>query len=222
MNKIEREEMLKEKLLAMLSYENALFDKGLHFIGGVDEVGRGPLAGPVAAACVVLPAGFSVIGIDDSKKLSAKRRKEMFAVIVSEALAYGVGMVSPQVIDEVNILNATKMAMADAVRAADGMLAERTAPEEKRIEHLLVDGVALPEASIHGTAITKGDTKSVSIAAASIVAKVVRDRLMDELDSIYPGYAFARNKGYGTELHYAGLRKLGPSPVHRKTFLKNF
>lgn len=206
--------MLRKKLEDMLSYERALWSKGVALVGGVDEVGRGPLAGPVCAACVVLPQDWDVPGVNDSKKLSEKKRNELYAVIVARALAYGIGLVGNERIDEINILNATKEAMMIAVRSAGEKL-------EGGIRHLLVDAVKLPEAGIPGTAIIKGDEKSVSVAAASIVAKVTRDRIMTEFDSVFPGYAFARNKGYGTEAHYAGLRAKGPCLIHRRTFLKN-
>jgi len=219
MKKEEREEYLKQKLETMLTYERALWSKGVLYVAGVDEVGRGPLAGPVCAACVVLPQDFDIIGIDDSKKLSEKRRGILYSSILERALAYGIGLVSNERIDEVNILAATKEAMHTAIRAAAVMLAEREGSEAK-VGHLLIDAVKLPEAAIQGTAIVKGDEKSVSVAAASIIAKVVRDRIMTEFDSIYPGYGFASNKGYGTEAHYAGLKKLGRTPIHRLTFLR--
>jgi len=218
MKKEEREVFLKEKLEKMLFYERALWEKGVNFIGGVDEVGRGPLAGPVCAACVVLPKDFNILGVDDSKKLSEKKREELYTEIVGCALAYGIGYISPARIDEVNILNATKEAMLRAIKAAGRELLQK---QNDKIEHLLVDALKLPEAKIHGTAIIKGDEKSVSIAAASILAKVSRDRIMVELDKQYPGYAFAKNKGYGTAEHYDGLHAHGISPIHRKSFLKN-
>jgi len=222
MKKEEREEYLRLLLEEMLSYERGLWEKGVLHVAGVDEVGRGPLAGPVCAACVVLPRDFDVVGVNDSKKLSERKRSELYGIIIERATAYGIGLVGNERIDEINILNATKEAMLIAVKDASVMLAERTdGGEAKAPGHLLVDALKLPEAGIPGTAITKGDEKSVSIAAASIVAKVTRDRIMTEFDSIYPGYGFASNKGYGTEAHYAGLRKLGRTPIHRKTFLKN-
>ena len=220
MNKEEKEQYLIQRLEDMLSYEHNLWEAGIPCVGGVDEVGRGPLAGPVCAACVVLPQDFDVIGVNDSKKLSEKKRRELYAVIVGRALAYGIGLVDNKRIDEVNILNATKEAMTAAVSAAAAMLSARALTEdEKTIGHLLVDAVKLPEAGIPGTAIVQGDEKSVSIAAASIVAKVTRDRIMVGFDDIYPGYGFSSNKGYGTEAHYAGLQAKGPTPIHRKTFL---
>jgi len=219
MKKEEREELLKQKLETMLVYERALWDKGVFHVAGVDEVGRGPLAGPVCAACVVLPRDFDIIGIDDSKKLSEKRRVELYAKIIEQATAYGVGLIGNERIDEINILEATKEAMLIAIGDAGEMLAERVG-EDTKIGHLLIDALKLPEAGIPGTAVIKGDEKCVSVAAASIVAKVTRDRIMTEFDSIYPGYGFASNKGYGTEAHYAGLKALGRTPIHRLTFLK--
>jgi len=220
MKKEEREEFLKQKLETMLLYERALWDKGVLYVAGVDEVGRGPLAGPVCAACVVLPQDFDVLGIDDSKKLSEKRRGILYSLILERALAYGVGLVGNERIDEVNILAATKEAMLVAITDAANMLAARNdSDSEAVIGHLLIDAVKLPEAGIPGTAVVKGDEKSVSVAAASILAKVTRDRIMTEFDSIYPGYGFASNKGYGTEAHYAGLEERGRTPIHRLTFL---
>ena len=222
MNNALREEQLKRKLEEMLCYERSLWDKGILYVAGVDEVGRGPIAGPVCAACVVLPRDFDVTGVNDSKKLSEKKRSELYGVIIDHAFAYGIGLIDNNRVDEVNILNATKEAMLIAVSDASAMLAAGTeSGGEARIGHLLVDAVKLPEAGIPGTAIIKGDEKSVSIAAASIIAKVTRDRIMAEFDNIYPGYGFSSNKGYGTEAHYAGLRRLGKTPIHRATFLKN-
>ena len=221
MNKAEREEKQKLMLEEMLSYERSLWGDGVFYVAGVDEVGRGPLAGPVCAACVVLPQDFDVPGVNDSKKLSEKKRNELYSIIVERALAYGIGLIDNKRVDEINILNATKEAMLIAIKDASDMLAARAeSGKSTKIGHLLVDAVKLPEASIPGTAIIKGDEKSVSIAAASIVAKVTRDRIMTEFDNIYPGYGFVSNKGYGTEAHYKGLRALGPTPIHRRTFLK--
>ena len=227
MNREERRQLLEQKLEEMLSYERALWGKGIDFVAGVDEVGRGPLAGPVCAACVVLPKDFDIIGVNDSKKLSEKKRNELYAVLIERALAYGIGLVGHDRIDEVNILNATREAMLIAVKDASEMLnmvlitngGGVVVKKEAKIGHLLVDAVKLSEAGIPGTAITKGDEKSVSVAAASIIAKVTRDRIMTEFDSMYPGYGFASNKGYGTEAHYAGLRARGRTPIHRVTFL---
>ena len=218
MKAAEREELLKQKLETMLEYERALWGKGILYVAGVDEVGRGPLAGPVCAACVILPHSFDVIGVDDSKKLSEKKRAGLYLKIIEQAVAYGIGLIGNERIDEVNILQATKEAMLIAIADAQEMLKARVG-EEQKIEHLLIDAVKLPEAKIPGTAVTKGDEKSVSVAAASIVAKVTRDRIMAEFDSLYPGYGFASNKGYGTEAHYKGLKTHGRTPIHRLTFL---
>ena len=221
MKKEEREVLLKQKLEEMLVYERALWDKGILYVAGADEVGRGPLAGPVCAACVVLPQDFDIIGVNDSKKLSEKKRSELYGIIIDRALAYGIGLIESERIDEINILNATKEAMLIAVSDASAMLKDREDESANaEIGHLLIDAVKLPEAGIPGTAIIKGDEKSVSIAAASIIAKVTRDRIMTEFDNIYPGYGFFSNKGYGTEAHYKGLRLYGPTPIHRMSFLK--
>lgn len=212
MTKAERQEKLKERLDVMLTHERRLWDSGRSYIAGVDEVGRGPLAGPVVAAAVILPRDFDVLGIDDSKKLSPKKREELFEVIKAKALAWAVGWVGPERIDEINILEATKEAMTQAVQGL-------SLPPD----HVLIDGnftvraLALPQ-----TAIVKGDANSTSIAAASILAKVTRDRYMEEMDAVYPGYAFASNKGYGTKAHYDGLKAQGPTPIHRKTFISDY
>ena len=212
MTKAERQEKLKERLDVMLTHERRLWESGRSYIAGVDEVGRGPLAGPVVAAAVILPQDFDVLGIDDSKKLSPKKREELFEVIKEEALAWSVGWVGPERIDEINILEATKEAMAQAVQGLS-----------LQPDHVLIDGnftvraLALPQ-----TAIVKGDANSTSIAAASILAKVTRDRYMEEMDAVYPGYAFASNKGYGTKAHYDGLKAQGPTPIHRKTFISDY
>jgi ribonuclease HII len=211
----EREIRLKQMLYDMLTYERALREQGVTNIAGVDEVGRGPLAGPVIAACVVLPEDFSVIGVNDSKKLSEKRREELFDVICETALAYGTGSIDNLTIDKINILEATKLAMKQAVSAAADMLAKRGAGD---IGHVLIDALELPGLEAPQTAIIKGDEKSVSVAAASIIAKVTRDRLMIEYHETYPEYAFDRNKGYGTKLHYEGIEAAGLSPIHRRSF----
>ncbi|MBQ4409587.1 MAG: ribonuclease HII [Firmicutes bacterium] len=212
MTKAERQEKLKERLDVMLTHERRLWDSGRSYIAGVDEVGRGPLAGPVVAAAVILPRDFDVLGIDDSKKLSPKKREELFEVIKEKALAWAVGWVGPERIDEINILEATKEAMTQAVQGLS-----------LQPDHVLIDGnftvraLALPQ-----TAIVKGDANSTSIAAASILAKVTRDRYMEEMDAVYPGYAFASNKGYGTKAHYDGLKAQGPTLIHRKTFISDY
>lgn len=219
MTKQEREQVLREKLQTMQVYERDLRAAGKRYIAGVDEVGRGPLAGPVVAACVVLPEDFDVLGVDDSKKLSEKKREQLYDAILSEALAYGIGMQDNASIDEINILEATKEAMRCAIIEAEQRLREKTGCG---IDHILIDALTLREIAIPQTGIIKGDSASLSIAAASILAKVTRDRMMVEYDSIYPGYAFAKNKGYGTKAHYEGLQAQGMTPIHRRSFLKNF
>lgn len=219
MTKQEREQVLREKLQTMQVYERDLRAAGKRCIAGVDEVGRGPLAGPVVAACVVLPEDFDVLGVDDSKKLSEKKREQLYDAILSEALAYGIGMQDNASIDEINILEATKEAMRCAITEAEQRLREKTGCG---IDHILIDALTLREIAIPQTGIIKGDSASLSIAAASILAKVTRDRMMVEYDSIYPGYAFAKNKGYGTKAHYEGLQAQGMTPIHRRSFLKNF
>lgn len=219
MTKQEREQVLREKLQTMQVYERDLRAAGKRCIAGVDEVGRGPLAGPVVAACVVLPEDFDVLGVDDSKKLSEKKRQQLYDAILSEALAYGIGMQDNASIDEINILEATKEAMRCAIIEAEQRLREKTGCG---IDHVLIDALTLREVAIPQTGIIKGDSASLSIAAASILAKVTRDRMMVEYDSIYPGYAFAKNKGYGTKAHYEGLQAQGMTPIHRRSFLKNF
>ena len=218
MTKAEREKMLAEKLITMQEYENKLRERGIKYIAGVDEVGRGPLAGPVVTACVVLPEDFDVLGVDDSKKLSEKKREELFDSIKERAIAIGIGIRDNNRIDEINILEATKEAMAEAIENAD---ADLKAKQGKGIEHILIDALTLKNVDIPQTGIVKGDAKSLSIAAASIIAKVTRDRMMVEFAEVYPGYAFEKNKGYGTKAHYDGLHAQGMTPIHRRSFLKN-
>lgn len=227
--------MLRERLVEMKKYENELWARGIKYIAGVDEVGRGPLAGPVVAAAVVLPQDFAVIGVDDSKKLSEKKREELFALIQENALAIGIGMRDNIRIDEINILEATKEAMADAIAEAQRALAVRAAENaenapapaaevqhiETQIGHVLFDAMKIDSVHIEQTSLIKGDSKSVSIAAASIIAKVTRDRMMIEYAKQYPDYAFKSNKGYGTKAHYEGISRAGICPIHRRTFLKN-
>ncbi len=219
MKKVERERMLAAKLEEMKRYERGLAERGVRFVGGVDEVGRGPLAGPVVTACVVLPPDFDVLGVDDSKKLSDKKRRELDVLIRENALAYGYGMRDNETIDKINILNATKEAMKDAIEEAALMLKMRGRGE---LEEVLIDAVKLDGLPYGQTSIVKGDQQSVSIAAASIIAKVKRDDMMIAYASKYPGYAFDKNKGYGTKEHYGGLREHGMTPIHRKSFLRSF
>ena len=213
MKKEEREKLLKQKLIDMSVYEKELYTKGVSTVAGVDEVGRGPLAGPVLAACVVLPADWDIPGLDDSKKLSEKKRNEMFHIISDRALVIGTGTADNNTIDEINILNATKQAMRQAVAEAEKKMGDA-------IGHILVDAVTIDGIDNEQTAIIKGDAKSISIAAASIIAKVTRDNMMKEYALEYPHYAFESNKGYGTKAHYQGINEHGITPIHRKTFLK--
>ena len=181
------------------------------FICGIDEAGRGPLAGPVVAGAVILPKDCNILYLNDSKQLSAKKREELYDVIMEQAVSTAVGVVSPAVIDEINILQATY----EAMRIAIGKLSP--APNL-----LLNDAVKIPEVSIRQIPIVKGDAKSISIAAASIIAKVTRDRMMEAYDELYPEYGFAGHKGYGSATHIAALKEYGPCPIHRRTFIGNF
>lgn len=218
MNKREEEKIRKqkeklEKEIARLK-EMSVYEEeyaAYQSICGIDEVGRGPLAGPVVAGAVILPKDVQILYLNDSKKLSEKKREMLYDEIMEKAVATGIGMVSPARIDEINILQATYEAMRMAI-----------ADLNVRPDILLNDAVTIPEVDIKQVPIIKGDAKSVSIAAASIIAKVTRDRLMAEYDKIMPGYDFAKNKGYGTKAHIEGLKKLGPCPIHRETFIKNF
>ena len=218
MTKEERNRLLQEKLTAMKEFDNGFTVGGSLVAAGTDEAGRGPLAGPVVAACVVLPEDFDVIGVDDSKKLSEKKREELFDKIQAKALAIGVGISDNITIDQINILQATKKAMKEAFLEAETRLKVKTG---QSIDVLLADAVTLEELDVHQEAIIKGDDKSLSIAAASIIAKVTRDRIMLEYHRQYPWYGFDRNKGYGTKAHYQGIGAYGITPIHRKTFLKN-
>ena len=211
----------------MKETEAALRDKGYRYIAGVDEVGRGPLAGPVVTAAVVLPEDFDVLGVDDSKKLSEKRREELYDQILDGCLAYGIGMADHKVIDEINILQATKKAMRQAVEECSwylaGRMAEQSGPsgDKAAIDFVLVDAVTIEGLTVPQHAVIKGDANVLAIAAASIVAKVTRDRMMVDYAKQYPWYAFEKNKGYGTAAHYEGIREHGTCPIHRMTFLKN-
>lgn len=215
MKRIENQKLLLEE---MLTYERQLWEQGYDIVAGVDEVGRGPLAGPVVAAAVVLPQDFSILGINDSKKVTEKKREELFPIIKEEAVAYGIGIVDHQVIDEINILEATKIAMKKAITNLKIDLEKKTG---KSLKYILIDALTL-DIDVPQMGMVKGDAKSVSIAAASIIAKVTRDHMMIDYDTKYPGYSFASNKGYGTKAHYEGLDSLGMCPIHRKTFLKKY
>ena len=211
MKALSGEKLEKElaRLAAIREYEDTY--AACTYICGIDEAGRGPLAGPVVAAAAVLPKDCQILYLNDSKKLSEKKRDLLFDEIKEKAVTYGVGIVSPQVIDEINILQATYEAMRQAISQL------KVTPEI-----LLNDAVTIPGVDIMQVPIIKGDAKSVSIAAASILAKVTRDRMMAEYDQIYPEYGFAKHKGYGTAAHIAALKEYGPCPIHRRTFIKNF
>lgn len=225
MTKEERLQMQREKLAHMRVREDQLRAEGYKYIAGVDEVGRGPLAGPVVTAAVVLPEDFDVLGIDDSKKLSEKKREELFDIIMERAVAVGIGEASEKTIDEINILQATKIAMRKAVENCDAKLKAKLAAcgeaDDTAIDYVLFDAMKIDEIEKPQESIIKGDANILAIAAASIIAKVTRDRMMVEYDEQYPGYAFAKNKGYGTKAHYEGLHAQGMCPIHRRTFLKN-
>ena len=194
------------RLKKMLAYEKELYTQGIQLIAGVDEVGRGPLAGPVVAAAVILPKACKIPGLNDSKKIPKSKHKEIYEAVLQNAVAIGIGIKDNQVIDQVNIYEATKLAMMEAI----GQL-------EPQPQHLLIDAMRL-DLPISQTSIIKGDANSLSIAAASIVAKVTRDQMMEEFDREYPGYDFAQNAGYGTSNHLAGLDQLGVTPIHRRSF----
>ena len=195
-----------ERLEGMLAYEKECYARGMELIAGVDEVGRGPLAGPVVAAAVILPKGCKISGLNDSKKIPKSKHKEIYEAVLQNAIAIGIGVKDNHVIDQVNIYEATKLAMMEAIGQLD--------PQP---QHLLIDAMKL-DLPISQTSIIKGDANSLSIAAASIVAKVTRDQMMEEFDKEYPGYDFAQNAGYGTAKHLAGLEQLGVTPIHRRSF----
>lgn len=218
MNKREEERLRKqqeklqkelERLETMRIYEKEY--ASCKYICGIDEVGRGPLAGPVVAGAVVLPSDVQILYLNDSKKLSEKKRELLYDEIMEKALAVGIGMADPARIDEINILQATYEAMREAVGKLD------PAPDL-----LLNDAVTIPGVEIRQVPIIKGDAKSISIGAASIVAKVTRDRLMEQYADVFPEYDFASNKGYGSAAHIAALKEYGPTPIHRHSFIKNF
>lgn len=203
---LEKEATEDARLEAMLFYEKALYENGVELIAGIDEVGRGPLAGPVVAAAVILPKGCKIRYLNDSKKIPKSKHEAIYNEIIEHAVAVGVGVKDAAVIDQVNIYEATKLAMLEAL----GQLSQEP-------EHLLIDAMKL-DTSIPETSIIKGDANSLSIAAASIVAKVTRDKMMADYDKEFSGYGFAKNAGYGTAEHLEGLNKLGITPIHRKTF----
>lgn len=209
MKRLQKLEAEKERTEQLKVYEKQYAAYG--YVCGIDEVGRGPLAGPVVAGAVILQPDCDILYINDSKKLSAKKREELYPIIMKEAVAVGIGMASPQRIDEINILQATYEAMREAIQNLS-----------VKPDILLNDAVTIPGIAIRQVPIVKGDAKSISIGAASIIAKVRRDRLMEEYDKIYPEYGFASHKGYGTAAHIAALRAYGPTPIHRSTFIRKY
>ena len=193
----------------LYEYENALYEEGINYIGGVDEVGRGPLIGPVVACCCVLPKDFKLEGLNDSKKLSEKKREAYAPYIKEHAIAYALGIVSPEEIDEINIYEASRKAM---------MIAISDVRKQIDLQHVLVDAMPLPDLDINSTSIIKGDSKSISIAAASVIAKVTRDEMMIELDKKYPDYGFKDHKGYPTKKHIEAINKYGLIDGYRKSY----
>ena len=205
----EKLEQEKQRIWELSKFEREYAAEG--YVCGIDEVGRGPLAGPVAAAAVILPKDCDILYINDSKKLSAAKREELYEEIMAKAVAVGIGIVGPERIDEINILQATYEAMREAISNL-----------QVKPDILLNDAVTIPMVEIKQIPIIKGDAKSISIGAASIIAKVTRDRMMEEYDAVYPGYGFASNKGYGSAEHIASLKEQGPTPIHRRSFIGNF
>ena len=207
---------MKEKeearLIELKKIDKEFFDKGVKYIAGIDEAGRGPLAGPVVVASVILPQDSMIEGINDSKKVSEAKREKLYDIIINEAISYGVGIIYQDEIDEINILQATKKGLTEAIKQME------IKPNIIMVDALSgIDTLGIPYKSI-----IKGDAKCYSIAAASIIAKVTRDRIMREWDKVYPEYGFGSHKGYGTAKHIAAIREFGPCPIHRKTFIKNF
>lgn len=201
-----KHQLLQEKYEEMMRFENEAFQQGARFIAGLDEVGRGPLAGPVVSAAVILPKECQILGLNDSKQLSAKKREELFIEIQNKAVAVGIGVVSPEEIDRINIYQASRLAMKEA------LIDLAVKPE-----YLLIDAMTI-DTEIPQQSLIKGDARSISIAAASIIAKVYRDNLMKDFHEVYPFYGFDQNAGYGTKVHSEGLAAHGICPIHRKTF----
>ena len=202
----------EQRLINLKQYENELRNKGYKYICGIDEAGRGPLAGPVVVASVIMPENSMIEGVNDSKKVSEKKREKLYDLILEEAISYGVGIIGQDEIDDINILNATKKGLTISLK-------ELTQKPDLIIVDALtnIDTLGTPYESI-----IKGDAKCYSISAASIIAKVTRDRIMREWDKVYPQYGFAQHKGYGTSAHISSIKEYGPCPLHRKTFIKNF
>lgn len=207
------EDLKKEqiRLYEMCTFERNAFDSGYRFVAGIDEAGRGPLAGPVVAAAVILPCNEYICDLDDSKKLTPGQRDDLYEIIIEKSVAYGIGIVDEKQIDKINILNATKKAMMEAVKNL-----------KPQPDFLLLDAVELEDININQLSIIKGDSKSMSIAAASVLAKVTRDRLIEDMDSSYPQYGFKKHKGYGTKEHIEAIKKYGICPIHRVSFTRNF
>lgn len=202
----------EQRLNMLKQYENDLRNKGYKYICGIDEAGRGPLAGPVVVASVIMPANSIIEGVNDSKKVSEKKREKLYDLILEEAISYGVGIIGQDEIDEINILNATKKGLTMSLQ-------ELT----QKPDLIIVDALTHIETlGIPYESIIKGDAKCYSISAASIIAKVTRDRIMREWDKVYPQYGFAQHKGYGTSAHINAIKEFGPCPLHRKSFIKNF
>lgn len=207
---------MKEKeearLIELKKIDKEFFEKGVKYIAGIDEAGRGPLAGPVVVACVVLPENSMIEGVNDSKKISEAKREKLYDIIIQEAISYGVGIIYQDEIDEINILQATKKGVTEAIKQME------VKPNIIMVDALNgIDTMGIPYKSI-----IKGDAKCYSIAAASIIAKVTRDRIMREWDKVYSEYGFASHKGYGTAKHIAAIKEFGPCPIHRKTFITKF
>lgn len=217
---------MKEKELQRLQelqkIEKSLYEQGIKSICGIDEAGRGPLAGPVVVASVIMPKDSMIEGVNDSKKVSEKKREIIYEQIIQEAIAYGVGIIDQQEIDKVNILNATKEGLRTCIKEIENNLKEKKS-EFNKPDIILVDALTkIDTDGISYRSIIKGDAKSYSIAVASIIAKVTRDRIMRQWDEVYPQYGFVKNKGYGTSFHIAAIKEYGPCQLHRRTFIKNF
>ena len=211
-----------ERLKEIKKIEEELYEKGITSIAGIDEAGRGPLAGPVVVACVVMPRDSMIEGVNDSKKVSEKKRERLYEEIIEEAIGYGVGIISQEEIDRINILNATKEGLTTAIKEMEKDLQVKKR-EIKKPEIILVDALTKIDTDhIPYRSIIKGDAKSYSIAAASIIAKVTRDRIMRQWDEIYPQYGFIQHKGYGTKKHIEAIKQYGPCPIHRKSFITHF
>lgn len=210
-----------ERLMEIKKIEEELYLKGVNSIAGIDEAGRGPLAGPVVVACVIMPRDSMIEGVNDSKKVSEKKREKLYEQIIEEAIAYGVGIISQEEIDRINILNATKEGLTMAIKEMEKDLKEKQRGFEKP-EIILVDALTkIDTDGISYKSIIKGDAKSYSIAAASIIAKVTRDRIMRQWNEVYPMYGFEKHKGYGTAAHIVAIKEYGLCPLHRRSFVKN-